>query len=365
MAWDLESIERAFAEAALDPSRWNAAMEIVTTAVDSAGAALFPLRGRLPLMPHSPQMAEGFEVYVRDGWVERDERYRGVATLFRKRVATEFDFTTPDEMKRSPYYQEFLAPMKFRWFGGILVAAGENQWCLAVQRSIEHGPFSPSELKIFAGLSPRLSSVAAVAQALGFSAVSGAVEAFELSGTAVAQIDAGGHVIGLNSEAERRLGDGFNVVNKRLVAQTREATDALDRALHELLWNRRGSLLPPVLLPRIDKRALLAYPVSLASVAENPFADCRALVVLIDPTATNRPPDMLLRTAFKLTPAEAKLAVRIATGETIDDASDALGISKVTARHQLKAVFSKAGVHRQAQLVSLVSAMIGPFVGAT
>jgi DNA-binding CsgD family transcriptional regulator len=363
MAWDLGSIERAFAEAALDPSRWNAAMEVVKTAVGD-GAALFPLGGRLPLMPHSENLAEGFETYIRDGWIERDERYRGVATLFRKRVATEFDFTTPDEIKRSPYYQEFLAPMKFRWFAGILVAAAENQWCLAVQRSIEHGPFSPSELKICAELSPRLSSAAAVARALGFSAISGAVEAFELSGTAVVQIDRAGHVIGMNMASEQHLGAGINVVNKRLVAQNREATDALDRSLHALVWNRSASLLPPVLLPRIDKRALLAYPMSLASVAENPFADCRALVVLIDPTVTNRPPDLLLRTAFKLTPAEAKLAVRIATGETIDDASDALGISKVTARHQLKAVFSKAGVHRQAQLVSLVSAMIGPFTGA-
>ena len=76
--WDIASIEAAFVEAAIDPSRWNAAMETASDVIGVAGAALFPIRGRLPLMPHSERLAEGFDIYIRDGWIDRDERYRAV-----------------------------------------------------------------------------------------------------------------------------------------------------------------------------------------------------------------------------------------------------------------------------------------------
>lgn len=87
------------------------------------------------------------------------------------------------------------------------------------------------------------------------------------------------------------------------------------------------------------------------------------MIVLIDPEQKCRPPEALLRHTFDLTPAEAKLATRLANGETVEIVSDSLGITKSTARNQLKAVFAKLGIHRQAELVSLISAMLGPLVG--
>ena len=83
--------------------------------------------------------------------------------------------------------------------------------------------------------------------------------------------------------------------------------------------------------------------------------------MLIDPEQKRQSPEGLLRNMFNLTRAEAKLAMRLANGATVEAASDGLGITKSTARNQLKAVFAKMGVHRQAELVSLISATLGPF----
>jgi hypothetical protein len=41
-------------------------------------------------------------------------------------IADDFDFTTPDEIKRHPLYQEFLRPTGLQYFAGIKVAAGED-----------------------------------------------------------------------------------------------------------------------------------------------------------------------------------------------------------------------------------------------
>ena len=59
--------------------------------------------------------------------------------------------------------------------------------------------------------------------------------------------------------------------------------------------------------------------------------------------------------AFDLTPAESRLAALLATGTSIASAAERLRISRETARNHLKAIFSKTGVHRQSELVTLVS----------
>ena len=65
---------------------------------------------------------------------------------------------------------------------------------------------------------------------------------------------------------------------------------------------------------------------------------------------------------FGLTPTEASLAMLLANGLTLDEASDELGVSRNTARTHLRAVFSKTGVSRQTGLVSLILRSVAPLV---
>jgi DNA-binding CsgD family transcriptional regulator len=58
---------------------------------------------------------------------------------------------------------------------------------------------------------------------------------------------------------------------------------------------------------------------------------------------------------FGLTPAERRLAVQLASGFSLRQSADRLGISYQTARSQLKVVFAKAGTSRQAALVALLA----------
>jgi DNA-binding CsgD family transcriptional regulator len=60
------------------------------------------------------------------------------------------------------------------------------------------------------------------------------------------------------------------------------------------------------------------------------------------------------REQFGFTPAEANFALEIAKGDGRQAAADRLGITLGTARSHLSAVFDKAGVRRQAELVRLL-----------
>jgi DNA-binding CsgD family transcriptional regulator len=61
-----------------------------------------------------------------------------------------------------------------------------------------------------------------------------------------------------------------------------------------------------------------------------------------------------LRSRFRLTPAEIRIALGIGRGETPAAVAAANGISLQTVRKQLKAVFAKTGTHRQAELAVLL-----------
>jgi DNA-binding CsgD family transcriptional regulator len=61
-----------------------------------------------------------------------------------------------------------------------------------------------------------------------------------------------------------------------------------------------------------------------------------------------------LKNRFDLTPAEARLVVRLITGESLRPCAKALGIKYETIRTYLKSVFQKTKTHRQAELVLVV-----------
>ena len=119
---DFSTLTEAFTAAAVNPTRWDAAeMDAAANAAGGFGAALLPVRGRTPTMPMSQSMLPTMDRYVREGWAHRDERYRSLPVFMRRGVACEFDFTTPEAMGRSPFYQELLRPQGLEWFAVVKV----------------------------------------------------------------------------------------------------------------------------------------------------------------------------------------------------------------------------------------------------
>jgi DNA-binding CsgD family transcriptional regulator len=358
-SWNLDSISQSFASAAVQPDLWIRAMDTIATETGSVGAVLIPLRGTMPNVPSSESVLRSTEAYFRDGWHANDERFRSVEVMTRRGVARDFDFISPDEMRRHPYYQEFLRPVGLQYFAGIKMAAGDDLWCVSIQRSPQQGPFSPNQMRKLALLSGRFSSAGALARALGFSTAKAVMETFELTKSAVALLNRRGEVLLLSQAAEALLDPELQVVEKRLTSRDRNATATLDRALHSLLWSSTAStLLPPVMLPRSRRRPLVAYPIKLSAMSVNVFADYRALLVMVDPEQRPVLSQGLLKSAFGLTAAEARLANRLSAGEALERVADELQISKETVRNQLKSVFQKTGVHRQSDLVALLASFL-------
>jgi DNA-binding CsgD family transcriptional regulator len=76
-------------------------------------------------------------------------------------------------------------------------------------------------------------------------------------------------------------------------------------------------------------------------------------VIALSPKAAL--PAKVLEALFDLTPAAARVAALIASGNTIPEAATTLSIKTDTVRVHLKAVYAKTGVHRQAELARLLT----------
>jgi DNA-binding CsgD family transcriptional regulator len=189
--------------------------------------------------------------------------------------------------------------------------------------------------------------------------------ALDASHSPVAMIDRMGEVVRLNRSAERLLGPDLQIVRRRIVSWNRDATAALDRALHDLIWRRGAEALqPPIVLPRRSGRSIVAYPSRLPNAVREGFALVQGFVVFADLEAR---PSVLaadLMRVFSLTAAEARLADRLLREEALEAAAEGPGVSYSTARNQLRAVYQKTDMHSQAQLIALISRLAKPQIPA-
>ncbi len=88
-----------------------------------------------------------------------------------------------------------------------------------------------------------------------------------------------------------------------------------------------------------------------------PHSGASVILIVEDPDRTTVSPETeadFLARAFGLSGAEARLAVRLASGALLPDAADATGIARSTAKTHLVRIFDKTDVRRQAELIRLL-----------
>jgi DNA-binding CsgD family transcriptional regulator len=168
-------------------------------------------------------------------------------------------------------------------------------------------------------------------------------------------IDGNGRVLDANHCAAEMFDDDIWVHNHRLVVRNPFARTLLNQFINRLriVSNLDECAVEPFAIRRDGKQPVVVRAVPIHSGTHGLGA--RALLTLT-PIGPREPASAaLVAQAFALTPAEARLAVIIAQGATPERAAGVLGISRQTARNQLKAVFAKTGTHRQSELVALLS----------
>lgn len=186
------------------------------------------------------------------------------------------------------------------------------------------------------------------------------------AGMAIALPD--GQIIVRNAEADRifELKDGIGVArNGRLVASDQDTNARIDAHIREIANTARGqaNLHESIItVPRPSGLTPLILDIGPLSdsAAELENGLDGALVTIIDP---ERIPYLRLARfseLFGLTPAEADVCRLIAEGARIADIAERRGTSPATAKNQVAAVLSKAGVGSRIELIRLILRILPP-----
>lgn len=167
-------------------------------------------------------------------------------------------------------------------------------------------------------------------------------------------IGAGGRVIHCNRAGEAVLarGDGLQVRSGILTCRSAGDQKSLSAAIERALARQGGE----ASALRVARARGGHYELSLVSVQAG-LAGRQVLLTVTDPDSQDVSLAARLRTLYRLSAAEAEIAIRISEGASLADLSEERSTAIGTIRNQTKAVAEKLGCGRQAEIVALVRSL--------
>ncbi len=279
-------------------------------------------------------------------------------------VVTLDDLLPGDELTRSDYYKHYLAPTGLFHILGLDTEEPDGMLArLRVSRRRDEPGFGERERNLVQRIAPHLNRAIRLYARLSRTTSERDLYAGAVDQLAVATIilDEKGRLLNTNAVARAMLAeaDGLGLHDHRLHIDGRDINRELQDALQTIIEaQQRGesSVVRALRIPRSSGRSdlgLVIRPVPGSEWGEGQASPCAA-VFISDPDLRESASQATLGELFGLTPAEANLAILLSRGLSLAEASETQNISQHTARAQLKAIFSKTGVSRQAELVRLV-----------
>lgn len=179
-------------------------------------------------------------------------------------------------------------------------------------------------------------------------------------GIIVVQADA--RIVFTNSVAHRilQLGRDLTAAQGRLRLRNQLPTRNFDKVLRDAALTSMGRGTSPggvVAVPRPEglPLSLLISPYR-APLISDPHVHGAALIIFSDPDSQPEVLDRTLAQMLGLSPAEGRLMSALVAGQSITEYAESVGISKNTAKTQMRQIFNKTGYNRYADIVRAVAA---------
>jgi DNA-binding CsgD family transcriptional regulator len=359
-------------DAAFDAALWPDVLIRLTNAMGGADATIAVNDGESGIVTMiAPRTDPASLRSYCDYWVDQNVVWKRRRQVAAGRVVMIRDLA-PEDFTRSPFHNEWWRPQGFGLGGmgvNLLTEPDASATC-AIQSPAGRDAFERDAAALFALVAPHLVRAISVQRRWWHIKLNEelALSEWARQSKGVVLVDARAHVIYANSYARVVLDarDGLLIDAGALSASDLGTASALSRLIAgcasrglrdggpggTLRVGRTGCAPLSVVVAPFPNRERQAEPRWLG------LAWPTAILIITDPRRERRHHRDRLRQRFGLTPAEAELALEIARGKGRQAAARRLNITLGTARTHLERIFSKAGVHRQAELVGLVAAIM-------
>lgn len=280
------------------------------------------------------------------------------------RVYHDLSYLRESEIDRHPFYAWAEREHGVRYMAvGLTDARRPVGATLAMARPRALGAMTPDQVDEFGRLMRHFERAVEVEYLMGQALAPNvrSVDFIERNPTGIVILDGFGHVVLANraARAMAERGDSFLLHGgdvRALRGQDDVRLQSLCRDAATLRAGENRSIGGVLKLPRRTGRRDYLVTVSPMSVRESILSELmpRVCLLIVDPDSAPGEAAEMLRCAYGLTPAETRLAQRLAIGETPEQAAAALGVSLPTVRTHLAAIFRKTDTSRQSELLSLL-----------
>jgi DNA-binding CsgD family transcriptional regulator len=368
---DLSALIALIYDSALDAAAWPRFLDAFANATGATSAALLhhdvsdprgAVSASIGISPESLRLyAQHFgEV---DPWVATA---RAKGTLLPGIVHVGEELVPRSELVRTEYYNDFGRPYAMtRVLSAALRRDESVVSSVSLLRDDAHRPFHRRESALLELLIPHLQRALEVHRRLMAVELlnEGLTGALHRLPTGVLIVRADARIVLCNRAAEKTLAerDGLSHLNGKLVA----ASSSHDRELRRLVAGAAGTTagrdhssggILALVRPSLRRPLLLMVsPLSLARVP--PYEDLRemAAVFVTDMECIRAPEASILKSLWDLTPAEAEIAIGLASGASLREVAKRRGIAVETARWHLKHILEKSQASNQVELARMMA----------
>ncbi|MGX5804043.1 helix-turn-helix transcriptional regulator [Bradyrhizobium sp. Arg314] len=356
----------------LNPEGWTGVMTRITEAVDAAYTTV-ALAGTAD--NHGRFTAQSPWDPVQMRVLQEDYDFDGIPGL---KAAVAGDIDTPvatlshmseAELQQTPFFQDWAKPQGLREACITkFVHTPDRIGLMGCTTRANRGIITIEEQRFLASLSPHLRRASLIGDLLDQTRITANLYRETLDHLAVPVVlaSADAAILHANGAADRMFSGQGPILSRNGLLQPQNP--AVARALADAIagaasadasLGSRGIGLP-VSAP--GQPPAVAYVLPLTEgTARAAFRPACAAVFVSTTTSSSPLPEAVLTTLFDLTPAEARVLLRIGGGLPASKCALSLGISENTLKTHLNRIFAKTGTRRQADLVKL-SADIGmPF----
>jgi DNA-binding CsgD family transcriptional regulator len=355
---DEEDLLDKIYEAGAIPELWPDILEEFGRLGDTSGGLLFTVRGDQVHWTASQGIHDICAGYFGAGYPGRDDRTARLLALNHPGFVVDLDVFTLREWEADPIRREYFAPRGFGW--GIATAINVPNGDLLIfhgERKLELGPVGQDAVARLDRLRPHLARAALLSTRVAFERVVGAVAALEIVGIPAAVLDHRGQAIATNRILDE-LTPAIVLSRPSRLALADATADVLLAATMETLKDGLLGAPQSIPVPATETHPPMVVHVHpIRGQARDIFTSASAIILITPVASRDLPSANVIQGLFDLTPAEARVARALGAGITINELSTTSGASIATIRNQVRSVFAKTGMHRQAELVGLLQGL--------
>jgi DNA-binding CsgD family transcriptional regulator len=297
---------------------------------------------------------------VESGWIVRSQRFNRLLGARHAGFLVDYDIYTAEEMDNDPAYRDMLRPRGLGWTTATAISlpTGDNL-ALILERAHKRGPVERAVVQKLDELRPHLARSALMAARLQLERARIASETLAALGLPALVLSEQGKVLAANSLIEAFTGYVRWRAQDRVSLKDKAADSLLRDAIAAI--NVAGGAVRSFPVRDTGAEAMMvAHVIPIRLSARDIFVRCAAALVLTPVTLPQAPPVELVQSLFDLSPAEARVARRLATGQTVDEIASIDGVSSNTVRTQVRGVLEKTGCRRQTDVVALLGGVAMP-----